>query len=168
VAKNFSGMPDPGEGENGQPLERQAGRQRFQGGRAGSAPGRCDAPSRSAKRSCAASGPIDSTNRRGEAGTPPVREAVRREGRAIAEAAMGIHHDDRKIVGERGVLKPVVEQDDIGPRPGRRARARKPVLGHPGLREGGEKQRLVAGVGRAVTKFFYQNGPLPATRHARV
>jgi ribosomal protein L25 (general stress protein Ctc) len=26
---------------------------------------------------------------------------------------MGIHHHDRKIVGERGVLKAVIEQDDI-------------------------------------------------------
>jgi hypothetical protein len=80
---------------------------------------------------------------------------------------MGIHHDDRQIVGEHGVLETVVEQDDIGASPGGGARARKPVLGHPGLREGGEKQRLVPGVGRAVTKFFYQNRALPAPRHAR-
>jgi hypothetical protein len=33
---------------------------------------------------------------------------------------MGIHHDDRQIMGECGVLKPVVEKDDIGARPRRR------------------------------------------------
>jgi hypothetical protein len=68
---------------------------------------------------------------------------------------VGIHDDDRKIVREHGVLETVVEQDDIGASPGGGARAGKPVLGHPGLREGGEKQRFVPGLGRAVTKFFY-------------
>jgi hypothetical protein len=106
-------------------------------------------------------------------GEPGLHRFAKRSGRkhaTIAEAAVGIHDHDRKIVGEHGVLETVVEQDDIGASPGGGARARKPVLGHPGLREGGEKQRFVAGVGRAVTKFFYQNGPrqrpaMPACDH---
>jgi hypothetical protein len=154
------------EGENGQAPERQAGGSGFSVAaqdrhrHARPPAGLKIAPAPPRARSTA-------RYRRGRGRSPQVREAVRREARAIAEARMGIHHDDRKIMGEHGVLKPSSSKDDIGARPGGGARARKPVLGHPGLREGGEKQRLVSRYRTRGDEVLLPERALPAPRHAR-
>ena len=113
----------------------------------------------------------------GEAVGHRLAQRPRRHHPAVAEAEAGVDDDDRKVLGEAGVLQAVVHDDRLRAGGNRRPRRRRPVAPDPDRREGGEEQRLVADLLRPVPPLVDPHRlaaapgeapPVPARHHLRI
>ena len=69
---------------------------------------------------------------------------------AVADAAPGVDHQHREILGQRRILKPVIHDDDAGAGGDCEARAGNARSRHHGRRRARQQQRLVADLGRTM------------------
>ena len=152
--------PDPREGQRPEPLPVHAGAERLQRPAEQRHP-RPGQPSR--RRARASGGPTASA--RSTRASPVGHRLAQRPGRdhpAVAEAGLGVHHQERQVLRQRRVLQPVVHHHrrrpvrDGGPAGG------GPVARHPDRREGGEQQRLVAHLGGPVPPLLDPHRPRQA------
>src|SRR5262249_57158649 len=74
---------------------------------------------------------------------------------AVADAAPGVDHEQRKVLGERGIVKPIIHDDDA--RAGGYGSALDAVPRHDGRRRAREQERLVAHVVRALARRIDQD-----------
>ncbi len=91
---------------------------------------------------------------------PAAKAFAQRPGRdhpPVAEAVIGVDHDQRQILFESRVLEPVVEQDRASTRRGRGAGSGGPVARDPAGRMQGQQQRLVADCGGVVAAGINAN-----------
>ena len=79
---------------------------------------------------------------------------------AIAKTDGGIHHHYGYILVQGGVLKPVVQHNDVGPRIHSGLGPFSPILGNPCGGERGKQQWFVASFGGTVTDLIHLNRPL--------
>src|SRR5215471_2397002 len=75
-----------------------------------------------------------------------------REYQPVADAVFAVEHDQRKVLGERWVLKSVVHDDHVRAARDRSGSAADPVARHDGWRDSGEQQRFIADVGGPVRR----------------
>ena len=81
-------------------------------------------------------------------------QRTRRNDAAVADAAAAIDEQDREILGERRVLKPVVHDDDVRAGEPRGFCARHAVARDDGRRKARQEQRLVTdGGGRMDSRI---------------
>ncbi len=74
-------------------------------------------------------------------------QRTRGDDAAIADAAAAIHEQDREILFERGVLKPIVHDDHVRAGKLRGFCARHAVMSDDGRRKARQEQRLVTNGG---------------------
>ncbi len=99
------------------------------------------------------------------AGDLDIERRAERSGRddtPIAETRCGIHHDQRKILGEGRVLEAVVHDDDVRVRGLDGLGPGHPVGGHDGRRHACEQQRLIADLFCALALARPAPSPLAA------
>src|SRR5262249_32595971 len=63
---------------------------------------------------------------------------------AVADAATSVDDEDGEVFGKRGILEPIVHDDDARPLGARDLRAGGPISCHDRRRDPGKQQRLVA------------------------
>src|SRR5690606_2480571 len=86
-------------------------------------------------------------------------EGARWHDPAVAEAVGGIHHQQRKVLGEARVLKAVVEDQRLGPALDRRTCRGDAITSHPGGGYLRQQQRLVADGAMVVPCRIGPHGP---------
>jgi hypothetical protein len=97
-----------------------------------------------------------------EGGRHGLAQGARRQDRAVAPAALGVHDHERQVLPEMGVLVPVVQQDRAGARRHGRARPGRAVARDPGGQEGGQQEGLVAHLAGVVAHGVHLQGTLEA------